>query len=121
MDPVHCTPERPRTTSVRFECWRKLGSDALASTATSRPVAVRRSRKPSCASTEAAGTRDDVFVWDHETDSRRWYAESFEQYLAWWLVIRITRAALVCHDSPHEGRGAHRWMPLRSSPLQRPR
>ena len=27
----------------------------------------------------------------------------------------------VCHDSPHEGRGAHRWMPLRSSPLHRPR
>ena len=49
---VHCTPERPRTTSVRFEYWRKLGSDALASTATSHPVAVRRSRKRSCASTE---------------------------------------------------------------------
>ena len=42
----------PRTTSVRFEYWRKLGSDALASTATSHPVAVRRSRKRSCASTE---------------------------------------------------------------------
>jgi hypothetical protein len=49
---VHCTPERPRTTSVRFEYWRKLGSDALASTATSHPVAIRRSRKRSCASTE---------------------------------------------------------------------
>ena len=49
---VHCTPERPRTTSVRFEYWRKLGSDALASTATSHPVAVRRSRKRSCGSTE---------------------------------------------------------------------
>ena len=45
-------PERPRTTSVRFAYWRKLGSDALASTATSHPVAVRRSRKRSCASTE---------------------------------------------------------------------
>jgi hypothetical protein len=33
----------------------------------------------------AAGPRDDVFVWDHEDDSRRWYAGSFEQYLAWWL------------------------------------
>ena len=39
---VLCTPERPRTTSVRFESWRELGSDALASTATSHLVAVRR-------------------------------------------------------------------------------
>ena len=45
-------PERPRTTSVRFEYWRKLGSDASASTATSHPAEVRRSRKRSCASTE---------------------------------------------------------------------
>jgi hypothetical protein len=33
----------------------------------------------------AAGAGDDVFVWDHENDSRRWYAGSLEQYLAWWL------------------------------------
>lgn len=33
----------------------------------------------------AAGVGDDVFVWDHEDDSRRWYAGSLEQYLAWWL------------------------------------
>jgi hypothetical protein len=33
----------------------------------------------------ADGVRDEVFVWDHEDDSRRWYAGSFEQYLAWWL------------------------------------
>ena len=52
------TAERPlyaRAASdngVRFAYWRKLGSDALASTATSHPVAVRRSRKRSCASTE---------------------------------------------------------------------
>jgi hypothetical protein len=39
-------------TSVRFEYWREPGSDALASTATSHPVAVRRSRKRSCALTE---------------------------------------------------------------------
>jgi len=44
-------PERTRTTSVRFECWRKPGSDALASTATSHRVAVRRSRKRFGAST----------------------------------------------------------------------
>jgi hypothetical protein len=31
------------------------------------------------------GARDDVFVWDHENDSRRWYAGSLEQYVAWWL------------------------------------
>jgi SMI1-KNR4 cell-wall len=31
------------------------------------------------------GPRDDVFVWDHEDDSRRWYAGSLEQYLVWWL------------------------------------
>ena len=28
---VRSTPERPRTTAVRFEYWRKLGSDASAS------------------------------------------------------------------------------------------
>src|SRR5687768_11656943 len=49
-------PERPPTTSVRFEYWRKPGSDALASTAASQPVAVRRSRKRSCASTEATSS-----------------------------------------------------------------
>ena len=49
---ARCTPERPRTTSVRFECWRKLDSDPSASTAASHAVAVRRSRKRSCASTE---------------------------------------------------------------------
>jgi hypothetical protein len=27
----------------------------------------------------AAGARGEVFVWDHEDDSRRWYAGSFEQ------------------------------------------
>ena len=52
---VRSTPALPRTTSVRSECWRKLGSDALASTAASHPVAVRRSRKRSCASTEVGG------------------------------------------------------------------
>jgi hypothetical protein len=29
--------------------------------------------------------RDEVFVWDHESDSRRWVAGSLEQYLRWWL------------------------------------
>src|SRR5262245_33368117 len=29
--------------------------------------------------------RDDVFVWDHENDSRTWAARDLEQYLRWWL------------------------------------
>lgn len=29
--------------------------------------------------------RDDVFVWDHETDSRRWVAPSLKRYLGDWL------------------------------------
>lgn len=35
--------------------------------------------------------RDDVFVWDHETDSRTWVAPTIEQYLRWWLdgTLRI--------------------------------
>ena len=29
--------------------------------------------------------RDEVFVWNHEDDSRRWVAGSLDQYLQWWL------------------------------------
>ncbi|MBX6314687.1 MAG: SMI1/KNR4 family protein [Isosphaeraceae bacterium] len=29
--------------------------------------------------------RDDVFVWNHEDDSRTWAAPSLERYLEWWL------------------------------------
>jgi hypothetical protein len=29
--------------------------------------------------------RDDVFSWDHETDSRIWAAPSLERYLEWFL------------------------------------
>ncbi|WP_237229253.1 SMI1/KNR4 family protein [Rubinisphaera sp. JC750] len=29
--------------------------------------------------------RDDVFVWNHEDDSRTWVAPSLEKYLEWWL------------------------------------
>jgi hypothetical protein len=32
----------------------------------------------------STGVRGDVFVWDHEDDSRRWYAGSLEQYLSSW-------------------------------------
>jgi len=33
--------------------------------------------------------RDEVFVWDHESDSRRWVAQSLERYIEWWLTGRI--------------------------------
>jgi hypothetical protein len=33
--------------------------------------------------------RDDVFAWDHESDSRRWVAPSLENYLRWWLEGRL--------------------------------
>ncbi len=29
--------------------------------------------------------KDDVFVWNHEDDSRTWAAPSLERYLEWWL------------------------------------
>ena len=29
--------------------------------------------------------RDDIFVWAHESDDRRWVAGSLKQYLQWWL------------------------------------
>jgi hypothetical protein len=28
--------------------------------------------------------RNDVFVWNHEDDSRTWVAPSLEKYLEWW-------------------------------------
>lgn len=33
--------------------------------------------------------RRDVFVWDHETDSRTWIAPGLTEYLTWWLDGRI--------------------------------
>src|SRR5262245_55562311 len=27
----------------------------------------------------------DIFVWNHENDSREWIAPSLEKYLEWWL------------------------------------
>ena len=32
---------------------------------------------------------DDVFVWNHENDSRTWVAPSLRTYLEWWLQGRI--------------------------------
>jgi hypothetical protein len=34
--------------------------------------------------------RDDVFVWNHEDDSRKWAAPSLERYLEWWLSGDLT-------------------------------
>lgn len=33
--------------------------------------------------------RSDIFVWNHETDSRTWVAPSLETYFDWWLSGRI--------------------------------
>lgn len=34
--------------------------------------------------------RPDVFVWDHESDDRRWVAGSLKQYMQWWLDGTLT-------------------------------
>ncbi len=34
--------------------------------------------------------RDDIFVWDHETDSRTWVAPGLSTYLEWWLTGKLT-------------------------------
>jgi hypothetical protein len=34
--------------------------------------------------------RNDVFVWNHEDDSRTWVAPDLEKFLAWWLNGQIT-------------------------------
>jgi hypothetical protein len=34
--------------------------------------------------------RDDVFVWNHEDDSRSWVAGNLATYLDWWITGRIT-------------------------------
>jgi hypothetical protein len=39
-----------------------------------------------CFPTTSSGVRDDVFVWDHENDSRTWYAASLKTYLDSWLT-----------------------------------
>jgi hypothetical protein len=33
--------------------------------------------------------KPDVFVWNHEDDSRVWVAPSLAKYLEWWLTGRI--------------------------------
>ena len=34
--------------------------------------------------------RNDIFVWDHECDDRRWVAGSLKQYIQWWLDGTLT-------------------------------
>ena len=33
--------------------------------------------------------RDDIFVWNHEDDSRSWVAPRLETFYEWWLTGRI--------------------------------
>ena len=34
--------------------------------------------------------RHDVFVWNHEEDSRSWAAPSLQRYFEWWLTGKLT-------------------------------
>jgi hypothetical protein len=34
--------------------------------------------------------RDDIFVWDHESDSRKWVASSLKDFIEGWANSRIT-------------------------------
>lgn len=34
--------------------------------------------------------RDDVFVWNHENDSRSWVAPNLKTYFEWWLSGKLT-------------------------------
>ncbi len=33
--------------------------------------------------------RPDIFVWNHEDDSRTWAAPSLKHYLDWWLTGKL--------------------------------
>jgi SMI1 / KNR4 family. len=33
--------------------------------------------------------KNDIFAWDHETDSRTWVAPDLRRYLEWWAGGRI--------------------------------
>ena len=40
---------------------------------------------------KAGSVRDsDIFVWNHEDDSRSWVAPSLERYFEWWIAGKIT-------------------------------
>jgi SUKH superfamily protein len=34
--------------------------------------------------------RPDIFVWNHEDDSRTWAAPSLREYLEWWLTGKLS-------------------------------
>lgn len=34
-------------------------------------------------------TRESVFIWSHEDDSRLWVAPNLEKYIDWWLSGKI--------------------------------
>lgn len=34
--------------------------------------------------------RDDIFVWDHETDSRKWIAYSLKEFIEGWTNDKIS-------------------------------
>ncbi|MGG0459093.1 SMI1/KNR4 family protein [Bacillus mycoides] len=34
--------------------------------------------------------RDDIYVWNHENDSRTWFAPSLKTFMKWWGSGKIT-------------------------------
>jgi SMI1-KNR4 cell-wall len=34
--------------------------------------------------------KDDIFVWNHEDDSRSWIASSLEAFIKGWITDKIT-------------------------------
>ena len=38
---------------------------------------------------DASVRKDDIYVWNHEDDSRIWVAPSLEKYLEWWIKGKI--------------------------------
>ncbi|AAS41993.1 hypothetical protein BCE_3082 [Bacillus cereus ATCC 10987] len=34
--------------------------------------------------------RDDIYVWNHENDSRTWVAPSLKTFMEWWESGKIT-------------------------------
>lgn len=34
--------------------------------------------------------KEDIYVWDHEDDSRRWIASSLEEFIKGWIISEIS-------------------------------
>ena len=34
--------------------------------------------------------RNDIFVWNHEDDSRTWVAPDLKYYIEWWLTGKLS-------------------------------